>query len=95
MNVYRYALMDEYVHFSNSISNVDGLIKPSKVRHIVKLNRYLTRTEGKKPSNKDYLFSLIKGRGNRTPWKCKGLPYIAKAKQIQCIDIRIRHILGL
>lgn len=78
---YQKELLANYVHLCNSIVDVDGLIPKAKAKRLFKLHRYLSRTRGVKPVAVAYLARLLSGRLNRTPWKLKGLPYIAKSKR--------------
>lgn len=80
---YQSELLKNYMHLSNSIVDVDGIIPKAKARRLFKLHRYLSRTRGLKPDSFEYLGRLLSGRSNRTPWKCKGLPYVLKAERLR------------
>jgi hypothetical protein len=58
------------------------LVKSSSQRKMWKLLKCVDRANPGKESNPLY-FALVCGRRNRTPWKCKGLPYIDKAKRAE------------
>ena len=60
----------------------DKLVKKSKILKMRKLLKYANRADVKKLYNAIY-FHKMEGRLNRTPWKCKGLPYIAKEKRLR------------
>lgn len=79
---YQSELLKNYIHLSNSIVDINGIIPKAKARRLFKLHRYLSRTRGLKPASYRYLGRLLGGRLNRTPWKCKGLPYISKAERL-------------
>jgi hypothetical protein len=93
MNMYRYALMDEYAKLSNSIRDHNGLRKKSKAHHLAKLRRYIARTRGEYVPNQKWLAELFEGRPNRTPWKLKSAPYISKAKRSEREE-RFAKVLG-
>lgn len=70
-----------------------SLVKKSKSRHFAKLRRYIARTRGEHVPNQKWLAKLFEGRQTCTPWKCKGLPYITKAKRIEREE-RFAKVLG-
>lgn len=90
---YQKELLANYMHLSNSIVDIDGLIRLSKIRQIVKLNRYISRSRGLHVPSAPYLIRMIKGRPNRTPWKCKGLPYVSKAERHKNVMSKL-HLLS-
>lgn len=80
---YQSELLKNYTHLSNSIVDIHGIIPKAKARRLFKLHRYLSRTRGLKSASFEYLGRLLGGRANRTPWKCKGLPYVSKAERLR------------
>lgn len=80
---YQSELLANYMHFLNSIVDINGIIPKAKARRLFKLHRYLSRTRGLKPASYRYLGRLLGGRPNLTPWKCKGLPYVSKAERLR------------
>lgn len=59
------------------------LVKKSKVRRLAKLRRYIGRVRGEPVSKQKWMEYIFSGRLNRTPWKCKGLPYVLKAERLR------------
>lgn len=88
-------LQDKRSHNRYGYAYRTSLVKKSKSRHLAKLRRYIAMARGEHVPNQKWLAKLFEGRQNRTPWKCKGLSYIEKAKRIQYVDIRIHKLLGL
>lgn len=99
MKTYNERILFELMKHVNNMRRIqkgwvvgDKLVKKSNQRKMWKLLKYARRSNPGLFLDQIY-FSRITGRINRTPWKCKGLQYVTKAKRAEREE-RFAKVLG-